>query len=85
MTPTIDPLVAGDAVTWRQTLRGGYGYVCEVPAVVLSLGRARVRIAVLTNNGELVRRSVHPASLRPPTATGAPLVAAIRARLRGTP
>lgn len=54
----------GQAVTWLQTLRGGYGYVYPVEAVVVAVHRERVRIAVHRRDGTTTNVSVKPTSLQ---------------------
>lgn len=59
------PLQEGQAVTWFHTMRGGYGYVERVPAVVWRIGNKRVTILVKDNDGNPLRRSVSPENLVP--------------------
>lgn len=53
----------GDRVVWRNIPRGGYGYVCRVPATVVAVGRARVTIEAALERGGVKRVCVRPESL----------------------
>ncbi len=54
----------GEQVIWVHEMRGGYGYVEKIPAIIVKLGEARVTIEVQRKSGEFVRRSVKHTSLR---------------------
>ena len=51
-------------VTYRHEARGGYGYVLDVPAIVLVVGHRRIGIAALTKRGEWVPRYVKSEKLK---------------------
>lgn len=58
----------GDAVIWRQTPRGGYGYTIPVCAVIVSVTRSRVRIEVTrSRDGSKKIVSVKPENIYPRT------------------
>ena len=54
----------GDRVTWHREMRGGYGYVVPVPAIVERVTPHRVRIRARLEAGGTKVVSVKPASLR---------------------
>src|SRR5438132_914519 len=66
-----EPMKAGDAVWFRQTCRGGYGFQRDVPGEFIYVnGRdddpdARVAIDVTTSLGERKRISVKAKNIRP--------------------
>jgi hypothetical protein len=60
----LSELVPGQAVSWIYVPRGGYGFSTPVDAVVVKVGKARVRIEVSLRNGRRVQRFVKPESLR---------------------
>lgn len=50
------PYEPGQKVNWQHEPRGGYGYVINVAAVVVKVGRARVQICVARRvSGEWVQ------------------------------
>ncbi len=57
------PFKAGDLVTWRHVPRCGWGYVFQVPATVVHVGRARVTIDAELDRGGVKRVAVLPGSL----------------------
>lgn len=54
---------AGEQVIWRHIPRGGYGFVCPVPATVVRVCRTRVTIDAALARGGVKRVAVRPASL----------------------
>lgn len=62
-----DDVFTGALVTWLHVPRGGYGYAMPIPATVVIFARSpsrRVRIAVETRRGHVVRRTVDADNLR---------------------
>lgn len=55
----------GDKVIWVHQPHGGYGYLIEVPAVVIGVTAKRVRIAAKLQNGTEKFVTVRPHNLRP--------------------
>jgi hypothetical protein len=55
---------AGQQVIWSHQPHGGYGYLIDVPAVVVSVTAKRVRIAAQRQNQPPKLVSVRPANLR---------------------
>lgn len=45
---------------WRHELRGGYGWIEHVPAVLLKVGPKRLGLAVLKRSGQWVPKWVKP-------------------------
>lgn len=60
-------MTPGAAVWYRQALRGGYGYIVNVPAVFVSgpTLKGRVRIRVELKSGGTKEISVKAANVRP--------------------
>lgn len=55
----------GQLAWWSYTPRGGYGWTIHVPAVVIKVNRATIKIAALTESGDTTERNVHADKLRP--------------------
>lgn len=83
---TIDECIPGTNVMWHHVPRGGYGFVIPIPALVVSVGKRRVCVAVTNRAGNtMVQRHVEPASLHaivPAQAQVADLEAVRNARVR---
>lgn len=55
----------GDAVWYRQTCRGGYGFQRDVPGVFVKRTDRRVIVRLLLKSGESTDVTVHPKNVRP--------------------
>jgi len=45
-TATVKPLEVGDRVNWLRSIRGGYGFITPIAAVVLKIGPKRIQVRV---------------------------------------
>jgi len=68
----------GQAVTWLYVPRGGYGFVCPVPATVVSVSAKRVTIDAALRRGGTKRISVKRENLRPRDVSLVPALPASR-------
>lgn len=67
MTPA--KFTTGQQVIWSSQPRGGYGYILDIPAVVVSVTPKRVRICAALKAGGVKLVTVHPHNLRLAEAT----------------
>lgn len=58
-------MTPGDPIWYRQTIRGGYGFVNDVPGEFVCATPRRVTILVYLKDGTTTRIHVSPENVRP--------------------